>query len=259
MEPEQVLELIRSAPERYDTVRAALRYRGEGPTRKEIREIIPRSEAGRRAFGISPREASEAISRPVNYPEPDGPFGWRSRAWHADRYHWRLETDVPSGGVDISACNGRRRFPIGGPPGSGLVWEHRVGGGPREDDPPWFTPANDHYWTFYALLTDEICGISGELSPLDLKVEGPVTWAGREAWRLVGRPGANWDWGWDPDPLGWGADEYEAVVDAERGVLLRCASRLRDEDFDALEVEEIRFDEPLGREVFDSRQPLPWT
>lgn len=47
---------------------------------------------------------------------------------------------------------------------------------------------------------------------------------GREAWRLSGAPGADWDW--DPDPLCWGADEYEAVVDAERGVLLRLTSRM---------------------------------
>ena len=118
--------------------------------------------------------------------------------------------------------------------------------------------ATDHYWTFYALLTDEICGISGELSPLDLTVEGPTTRAGREAWRMSGVPGAEWDWGWDPDPLGYGADKHEVVVDAERGVLLRCASRLRGRDFDALEVEEIHSDEPLGPEVFTSRRPLPW-
>jgi hypothetical protein len=107
------------------------------------------------------------------------------------------------------------------------------------------------------LLTDEISGISGELRPLDLAVEGPVTWAGREAWRLVGVPGEGWDRGWDPDPLSWGADEYEAVEDAERGVLLRCASRLGGEDLEALEVEEIRFDERLPEDTFASRDPLP--
>jgi hypothetical protein len=47
-------------------------------------------------------------------------------------------------------------------------------------------------------------------------------------------------------------------VDAERGVLLRIASRLRGEDFDALEVEEIRFDERFGEDTFASRDPLPW-
>jgi hypothetical protein len=52
MEPEEVLELIRSAPERYDTVRAALRYRGDGNVHKEIRERIASTEAGRRAGSL---------------------------------------------------------------------------------------------------------------------------------------------------------------------------------------------------------------
>ncbi|MDP9410858.1 MAG: hypothetical protein M3P70_10215 [Actinomycetota bacterium] len=247
MKPEEVLELIRSASQRYESVRAALRYRGDGPTHKEIRERIARTEAGRRAFRVSPQEASERIERPIDHPEPDGPYGWSCRAWYAGKYRERLETDVPGGGVSISAVDGYMRF-----------WRHRVGAGPREDDPRWFSLAEDHYWTFYALLTDEICGISRRLRPLDLTVEGPLWWAGREAYRLVGVPGERWDWGWDPDPLSWGADEYEAVVDAERGVLLRCASRLGGKDFDALEVEEIHFDEEFPEEVFTSREPLPW-
>lgn len=254
VEPEDVLELIRTAPERYETVRAALRYRGDGLIHKEIRERIMRSEAGRHAFRISPWEALE----PIRHPEPDGAFGWRCRAWHADQYHWRMETEVPGGGVAIAASTGRRRLPIGGPPDSGLEWARRVGSSSREDDPRWFRLALDHYWTFYPLLTDEICGISYELHPLDLTVEDSVSWAGREAVRLVGVPGTEWDWEWDPDPLGWGADEYEVLVDAERGVLLRCASRLRGEDFDALEVEEIHFDEHFSKETFNSRQPLLW-
>ena len=165
---------------------------------------------------------------------------------------------MPGGGVDIAASNGRRRLPIGGPPGSGKIWNRRAGGGPREDDPRWLFPALDYFWTFYTLLTDGMAGISHELSRLDLRVEGSVPWAGREAVRLVGVPGVEWDWGWDPDPLSWGADEYEVVVDAERGVLLRCASRFGGEDFDALEVEEIHFDERFGKEVFTSRERLPW-
>ena len=80
MRPEEVLELIVSAPQRYDTVRAALRYRGNGSARKEISERIRSSEAGRRAFEISP-------DRPIYQWYPDGPFGWRSRARHADDYH----------------------------------------------------------------------------------------------------------------------------------------------------------------------------
>jgi hypothetical protein len=253
MEPEEILELIHVAPERYETVRATLRYRGDGPVHKEIRRRLWRSEAGRRAFRVSPEEASE----PIRHPEPDGPFGWRCRAWHADHYHWRMETEVPGGGVAIAACRGRRRLPIGGPPDSGLWWDRRVGAGPREDDPAWFVLALDHYWTFYPLLTDEICGISFELQELELRVEDTLRWAGRDAVRLVGVP-PEVEQEWDPDPLSWGADEYEVLVDTERGVLLRCASRLRGKDFDALEVEEIYFDERFSEEVFTSREPLPW-
>jgi hypothetical protein len=171
-----------------------------------------------------------------------------------------LESDRPDGGVNILASNDRTLSgaPIGGPQYMGRFWRHRVGGGSREDEPRWFDLANDHYWTFYAPLTDEICAISYELRPLDLTVEGTVVWAGREAVRLVGVPGAEWDLGWDPDPLSWGADEYEAVVDAERGVLLRIASRIGGKDFDALEVEEIHFDERFPDDTFASRDPLPW-
>lgn len=98
MRPDEVLKLLASAPERYDSVRAALRYRGDGPTKKEIRERTVRTEAGRRAFRISAREASERTLRPIDHPEPDGPFGWRSRAWQADEFHWRLEADGRTAG-----------------------------------------------------------------------------------------------------------------------------------------------------------------
>ena len=253
VETEDVLQLIRSAPERYETVRAALRYRGDGPTIKAIRERIVSSEAGRRAFRFSPREASE----PIEHSEPDGLFGWRCRAWHADRHHWRIETELPVGGVHISASAGRRRLPIGGPPGSGLVWNRRVGGRPRTEYPWWLFGALDSYWTFYPLLTDEICGISYEFAELDLRIEDPVPRAGREAIRIVGVPPVV-EQNWDPDPLSWGAYEYEVLVDAERGIILRCANRLGGKDFDVLEVEEVFFDERFGREVFTSRRLLPW-
>ena len=47
MEPGQVLDLIRSAPERYDTVRVSLRYRADGLKRKEIGErAVPTGTGG---------------------------------------------------------------------------------------------------------------------------------------------------------------------------------------------------------------------
>jgi len=249
--PEEALDLMRSAPERYETVRAALRYRGDGPTIKTVRERFLRSEAHRRAFG-DPLEPS----LPIRHSEPDGPFGWRCRVWRVDDAHWRQETSLPGGGVDIVAASGRRRLPIGGPPGSGRVWHRRIGGGRRADDPVWLIPTADTFWTMYPFDPAGFAGIDGELERLDLEVEGPMLWAGREAVRLRGVPVEEWEY--PPEPLWWGADEYEAVVDLERGVLLRLASRLEGEDFDALEVQEIFFDERFSDDVFTSHDVLPW-
>jgi hypothetical protein len=63
VEPQDVLELIRSAPERYETVRAALRYRGDGPTIKALRERYLASEAGSAKPGAH-RRPSKKVSPP---------------------------------------------------------------------------------------------------------------------------------------------------------------------------------------------------
>ncbi len=253
MQPEEVLELMRSAPERYDTVRAALRYRGNGSTIRAVRERFLRSEAGRRTFGGPPEPF-----QPIQHAEPDGPFGWRVRVWWADQHRWRQELDLPGGGVEIKASTGRMRLrgTPEGLPGTSELWERRLGGGSHLEDPGWLM-GTDIFWTMYPFdPAGGFCSLDRKLARLDLVSEGPVTWAGREALRLRGAPVEEWEG--PPEPLWWGADEYEAVVNAERGVVLRLASRLGDEDFDALEVEEIRFDGRFGQEVFDSRDPLPW-
>jgi len=253
MEPEEVLELIHSALERYETVRAALHYRGDGPIIRAIRERFSRSEAYRRTFG-EPPEPSEYAA----HPEPDGTYGWRCRIWRVDDHRWRQETELPGGGVDIWVSTGRIRLrgTPEGPPGTSEQWHWRIGGGRREDDPSWLIPTADTFWTMYPFDPAGFASIDGELERLDLEAESPVSWAGREAVRLRCVPVEEWEY--PPEPLWWGADEYEAVVDAERGVLLRCASRLGGEDFDALEVEEIHFDERFGDDVFTSRELLPW-
>jgi len=247
VQPEDVLALIRYAPERYSSVRAALRYRGDGPTIRAIRERFLRSEAGRRTFG-KPTEAPEEI----NHSEPDGFFGCRCHMWRVDDALWRRELELPGGGVEIAASTGRRRLPIGGPPGSGKVWNRRIGGIRRAEDPSWLM-GTDTFWTKYPFDPAGFASIDLELGRLDLEAEGPISWAGGGApARRTGRRV-----GISTRARVVGADEYEAVVDAERGVLLRLASRLEGEDFDALEVEEIFFDEQFPEEVFTSHELLP--
>jgi hypothetical protein len=252
VQPEEVLRLINSAPRRYDTVRAALRYRGDGAIMRTLRDRYRASEAYRLETSGSP-DPSEG----VGYPEPYGPFGWRCRVWYAkvspergSRYRLELELPkevYPDGGVDISAWNGR----VSGP---STAVNARTGGGPREDDPPWLWLAVDSFWSTYLFDFDGIAGFP--LASRELSVEGETRKAGREAIRVVGVPEEEWDH--FPEPLWWGADEYEFLVDAERGVLLRGASRLDGEDFDALEVEELHFDERFPGDVFSATEPLPW-
>ncbi len=249
MKVTDVLHLMGTAPELYETVRAGLVYRGDGPRIKSVRERYARSEAGRRTFGDSPN--------PIWHPEPDSEFGWRCRIWRVDEHQWRQELELPDGGTSIVVSTGRIR-PFGtpeGPPGSSEMWELRIGGGSGEDDPAWLIHPTDVFWTMYPFDPASSASIDGELERMDLSVEEGVSWAGRDAIRLRGTPVEEWEY--PPEPLWWGADEYEAIVDAERGVLLRLASRLRGEDIDALEVEEIHFDEPFDDEVFASRDPLP--
>ena len=252
VQPEQVLELIGSAPRHYDTVRAAIRYRGDGSTMRALRDRYRTSEAYRLETGGPPDPSEEAW-----YPEPEGPFGWRCRVWYAkvspergvrDRLEVELPREVyPDGGVYISAWDGRVSAPS-------TAVSARIGGGLHEVDPHWLVLAQDGFWSTYLFDFDGIAGFP--LGSRELSVEGETRKAGREAIRVVGVPEKEWEY-W-PEPLWWGADEYEFLVDLERGVLLRCASRLGGKDVDALEVEEIHFDEELPANVFSSREPLPW-
>jgi hypothetical protein len=180
---------------------------------------------------------------------------WYAKVSSEREERYRLELELPEdvyagGGVDLSAWDGR----IAGSRDQDTFVRNRIGGSSREEDPHWMSMAGDSFWTTHLFDPDNIAGLP--LCALDLRVEGNTRQTGREAIRMVGVPVEEWDH--FPEPLWWGADEYEVLVDSERGVLLRCASRLNGEDFDALEAEEIHFDERFSRDVFASRQPLPW-
>jgi hypothetical protein len=58
------------------------------------------------------------------------------------------------------------------------------------------------------------------------------------------------EWEYPPEPLWWGADDYDLVVDAERGVILHLASRLEGRAFDITEVLDVDFDETFPEGTF---------
>ncbi len=57
------------------------------------------------------------------------------------------------------------------------------------------------------------------------------------------------------EPLWWGADDYELVVDVQRGIILRLSSRLDGQEFDVTEVLDIGFDEAFSEGTFALRLP----
>ena len=209
------------------------------------------------------------MREPLEPEEPDDIFGWRIKAWVAkgrrfssEGEPYRIELDLsesvhPGNGVDVHSWDGRMMRPDG----VNAVLDHRTSGSHRETEPFWLSLVRDAYWATYPLDPDGP-GIPSFAGELNLRVEGTTAKAGREAVRLVGVTGPEWNWETDndrdPNPLGWGADEYEFLVDAERGVLLRCTSRLKGADFHTLEVAEIHFDEQFPEDVFTSREPLTW-
>jgi hypothetical protein len=88
------------------------------------------------------------------------------------------------------------------------------------------------------------------LGSLELEPREHAQWHGREAIRLRGvpRPGVS------PDTalheLGWPSDDYELLLDLERGVLLRSVSRIGEDEVKLHEVLDIAFDEEIPEETF---------
>ncbi len=77
------------------------------------------------------------------------------------------------------------------------------------------------------------------------RVLGPTEYAGRDAVRILAQ-----DIGGPNRQLGWGADDYDMLVDAQRGVLLRSAARAGEEQFQVTEILDIAFDEDLPEKIF---------
>lgn len=82
-------------------------------------------------------------------------------------------------------------------------------------------------------------------SELVMRVLGYTEHAGREAVTIVGVAEHG-----QGTVLGPYADDYELLVDAERGVLLRSACRFGGEEFKSTDVLEIAFDEDLSDDLF---------
>jgi len=97
------------------------------------------------------------------------------------------------------------------------------------------------------------------------EIVGPAAWAGRPAVRVMVTPSAREVFSWE---RGIHVPEWpqELLVDAERGILLRCVNLLDGEPFSTVEFLSVAFDEefpddtfvfapPDGEEVIDVHRP----
>jgi hypothetical protein len=229
--------LLFGAGERYRSVRAAVRHRRRGDL------------------------ATEAINRYVEYGfrnniltnfdppyhEPRyrecGDLDEISLLWHVRPNRWRQETDLSDG--------------------SGMVYRVVDGAGPWWffKPPEWAdcSPTNDGEFSPDGKLSGLLDPYELRYNELNYRILGTRTFGHgnnvevRESVE-VRAEAVSWDYA-PLEPFGEGADDYLLSVDAQIGIILRLASRLRGEDYDIFEVSEIAFDEVFAEGTF--RLDLP--
>lgn len=103
-----------------------------------------------------------------------------------------------------------------------------------------------------AILSQIALNPSWLISGLWMEPMGRMRYIGRAVIRVRGEPieeeNSDWYW-WD------GADEYQLLIDAERGVLLRIGVFRNGEEFAGAEVTSIEFDRPIPDEIFRFTPP----
>lgn len=225
---EELLRFVYRARERFVTARATIRDWRDERTADEMRERFGESELYRQVFGRPPKLHQDEPSRH----EPEN-FERVWRIWHERPDRWRQEAELPDGsGTEYWVIDGRSYWSYSPREGAYAAISASAGFAPEFEIEHVFDPES----------------IGPQLEQLEIRAFVPVLHAGREAIRVEATmPG---EWGFVPEPLWWGADDYEIVVDAERGVVLRLASRLSGRAFDATEVLNVSFDETFSESTF---------
>lgn len=160
---------------------------------------------------------------------------WRQRLWLQPPDRWREEGE--NGMLTIV----RERFRWL----SGLPWKQGL-----EQE---INPAQGWRSLLGDLALAEMLEPAALLPAVWLDLLGETHYAGRPAWqvRAVPREPGHPVF---PHVLWLGADEYELLVDSERGVLLRCSARFDGREFAGRELLEVIFDEAFPDDLFRPRE-----
>ena len=231
----EITELLFEAKERYRSVRATVRHRRRGPLATEA--INRYVEYGFRNNILTNFDPPYHQPRYRQYEDMEEV----SRLWHERPDRWRQETDLSDGsGTKYRVADGKGPWWAYSPPDRAL---HAPTNEPRE-----FSPDGE---------------LSGLLDPYELRYDelryrirgtGARTFGGGSTGDVretleVEAEAISWDYA-PLEPFQAGAEDYLLSVDAEVGVILRLASRLRGEEFDVFEMVDVAFDEAFAEGTF---------
>jgi hypothetical protein len=163
-----------------------------------------------------------------------------SRLWHERPNRWRQETDSSDG--------------------SGTLYRVVDGEGPWWffEPPEWadFSPTNGGEFSPDGALSGLLDPYELRYDELRYRIRGTGSrslgsGSGAVVRETVEAEAEAISWNYAPlEPFQEGAEDYLLSVDAEVGVILRLASRLRGEEYDVFEVLDIAFDEALAEGTF---------
>ncbi len=218
-----VVRLLYGARYSFSTLRASIRqwhrYQ-EGtssPSQSKMTDAIPKTEIGSRLWIDNPSRFRQEIATRAPFSGPivfllNGDIWWQG---------------YPSG---VTVTNSpKEQIPCGA--------EVKVLSRPVRPD---YKNAE------YAILSQISLEPSWLISGLRMEPVGRMRYVGRETIRVQAEPVQESDgWYW------WkGADEYELLIDAERGILLRIEARRQGEGFAGVEVMDIEFDVSIPDSAF---------
>lgn len=225
-------DLLFAAGDRYRTARAVVRHRRRG-------DLATEAENRYTEYGFSHGILSN-FDPPYHVPRyrEYGDLEETSRLWHERPDRWRQETDSSDSlETEYRVADGKGPWWYYGVPDHAPYRAHYSPANPRGE----FTPDEklscllDPFQVRYGFeCTLKIVGEAQVMSRKSVEVRAEAI-------------------SWDYAPHGpfWdGADDYLMSVDAEIGVILRFASRLRGEELDVFEMVELSFDEAFPPGTF---------
>jgi len=217
----ELFELWNAAPESFDTLRATIRHWQDTELQEEAleREMSQSEERGGSShlivIGLSDGQEPKVSEQTIRL--------WLGRPG-------RMREEFEGEYAQTRVLNGRK------------LWVRAPAIGVIEQDVDGESGLGGHHRILFSPLA---------IAPgAELELGGRTTVAGRAGITVRAAPRT------PGEPIGLGlgaggADEYELVADAERGVLLKIECRLEGAPFDIVEFVEISFDEQLDPGVFE--------